>query len=362
MLTRLVEASDRTQLDNTVITLQPGGSLAPRLARAGVAVHDLGLGPGRFDPRALWRLAKLLRRLNPDVLQTWLYHADLAGLLTSFIVRGPRLMWNIRCTELDPSEYSWILAQVLRVLAAASGRPSAVIANSVAGIASHERLGYHPRRWEVIPNGFDTELFRPSADARAEIRRELGVSEGTLLVGHVGRFHPMKGHDVLLRAAARVAERLDHVNFVLVGKGTESESSVTDLVNTSGIGRRVHRLGERRDIATLLAAFDIVVSSSHSEGFPNVVGEAMSCGVPCVVSDVGDSATLLGGCGVVVPPRDSEQLALGILRVLAMESSARQAMGAAGRTRIVSHYSLERIVNRYRELYLDIAQGRVCAA
>ena len=146
----------------------------------------------------------------------------------------------------------------------------------------------------------------------------------------------MKGHDVLLRAAARVAERLDHVNFVLVGKGTESESSVTDLVNTSGIGRRVHRLGERRDIATLLAAFDIVVSSSHSEGFPNVVGEAMSCGVPCVVSDVGDSATLLGGCGVVVPPRDSEQLALGILRVLAMESSARQAMGRRADA-IVSH-------------------------
>ena len=154
MLTRLVEASDRTRLENTVITLQTGGSLAPRLARAGVPVHDLGLGPGGFDPRALWRLVKLLRRLKPDVLQTWLYHADLVGLLSSFIVRRPKLMWNIRCTELDPSECS------LDIGASASSAwpprlvgPAAVIANSVAGHrdpqatrVSPTPVGSHPER------------------------------------------------------------------------------------------------------------------------------------------------------------------------------------------------------------------------
>jgi glycosyltransferase involved in cell wall biosynthesis len=356
MLARLVEtfAASR-RVDSTVISLGTRGPLADRIEAAGVPVSALGMRPGRPDPRGLWRLVRLVRRARPAIVQTWLYHADFAGLLAGALARVP-VVWNIRCAELDPRDHPRSLATLLRALALASRYPTAVICNSQAGQQAHERLGYTPRRWAVIPNGFDTNAFRPCPAAAGELRRELGVPEAARLVGLLARFHPMKDHPTFLAAAKIVVAAQPDVHVVAAGRGVNASPALAALVDDPALRARIHLRPERRDAARFLAALDVAVSSSYGEAFPNVVGEAMACGTPCVVTDVGDSAQIVGDAGVVVPPRDPVALADGVLRLLDMAPPARVALQNAARARIASEFSLDRAAAEYERLYADVAR------
>jgi glycosyltransferase involved in cell wall biosynthesis len=356
MLARLVEAfSANRRIESTVVSLGAPGPLADRIEAAGVRVSALGMRPGRPDPRGLWRLVRLLRRERAALVQTWLYHADLAGLLAGALARVP-VVWNIRCAELDPRDHPSSLATLLRALALASRYPAAVICNSQAGQRAHERLGYAPRRWAVIPNGFDTNVFRPCPAATSELRRELGVPDASKLVGLMARFHPMKDHPTFVGAAQVVIAAKPDVHFVAAGRGVDSSPSLQALLDDRGLRAHVHLLPERRDAPRFLAALDVAVSSSYGEAFPNVVGEAMACGTPCVVTDVGDSARIVGEAGVVVPPRDPAALAAGIARLLEMAPPARAALKAAARDRIATEFSLQRAAAQYEALYADVAR------
>jgi glycosyltransferase involved in cell wall biosynthesis len=318
-------------------------------------VFELGMRSETSALSAVWRLVRLIRQFRPDVLQTWLYHADLAGLVAGTLARVPNIVWNIRCAELDPRDHPRSLPALLRVLAAASHRPSAIVCNSTAGRRAHEALGYHPRLWCVIPNGFDTEAFRPSLTARVELRRELAVPDTITLVGLLARFHPMKDHATFLRCAKIVTAAKPDVHFVAAGAGVDAAPALNNLVDALGLRGRVHLLQARRDAPRFLAALDVAVSSSYGEAFPNVVGEAMACGTPCVVTDVGDSAQIVGDAGIVVPPRDPVAIATGVLRILDMGEAARDQLGRAARERIVSEFSLGRAAARYEKLYLELA-------
>lgn len=357
MLVRLVQPNDSTSLRQSVVSLTDGGTLASEIVSAGVPLFSLGMRPGLPHPLALYRLVKLMRRLSPDVLQTWLYHADLVGLLATPFSGGVPLLWNIRCAELDPNDHSWLLQGLRRVLAAASSRPAIVVSNSIAGRRAHEAIGYRPRRWEIIPNGFDTEVFRPRAEAPATVRREIAVPPATRLVGMLARVHPMKDHKTFLRAAALVAAARDDVHFVLIGRDTDRDRLLAELARSLGLESRLHLLGERSDAPRLLAALDVLVSSSYSEAFPNVIAEAMACGVPCVVTDVGDSAAIVADTGTVVPPRDPAMLAQGVLELLAMEPARLRALGLVARARVVAEYSLQRAVQRYETIYADVGRS-----
>jgi glycosyltransferase involved in cell wall biosynthesis len=354
MLARLVETFAGTQIDNAVISLGTRGPVADRIASAGVPVFALDIRPGRPDPRALWRLVRLLRRLRPALVQTWLYHADFAGLLAGALIRLP-VVWNIRCAELDPRDHPSSLTPLLRALALASRYPAAVICNSFAGQRAHEQIGYRPRRWAVIPNGFDTDAFRPQPAARGELRHELGLSPAVPLVGLLARFHPMKDQATFLNAAKQVITTLPDVHIVAAGRGVDAAPSLREFVREAGLGDRIHLLPGRNDAPRFLAALDVAVSSSYGEAFPNVVGEAMACGTPCVVTDVGDSAQIVGDTGVIVPPRDPAALAAGILRLLDEDETARSARGVAARTRILADFSLTRAAARYEALYREVA-------
>jgi glycosyltransferase involved in cell wall biosynthesis len=239
-------------------------------------------------------------------------------------------------------------------LALASRYPAAVIYNSQAGQRAHERLGYAPRRWAVIPNGFDTDVFRPCAPARGSLRLELGLPDEVQLVGLLARFHPMKDHATFLQAAKIVTAAKPDVHFVAAGAGVDAAPALNNLVDALTLRGRVHLLQARRDAPRFLAALDVAVSSSYGEAFPNVVGEAMACGTPCVVTDVGDSAQIVGDAGVVVPPRDSVAVAAGILRILDADRVARDALGRAARERIISEFSLGRAAARYEKLYREL--------
>jgi glycosyltransferase involved in cell wall biosynthesis len=244
------------------------------------------------------------------------------------------------------------------VLARASRRPQAVIANSEAGRRDHAALGYRPKRWIVLPNGFDLNRFRPDPDRRAEQRGRLAATERHLLVGMVARVDPMKNHVGFLRAAGDVAAALPEARFVLIGRDTEM------LQVPEALAGKVQALGERDDVADILPALDLVVlPSRYAEGFPNVLGEAMASGVPCVATDVGDAASIVADTGALVPAGDDRALARAITRFLDQSDEARARAGEAARRRIAAEFSIETIARRYEELYRSVvAQAAVKAA
>jgi glycosyltransferase involved in cell wall biosynthesis len=357
MLERLLPALGRAGVDNTVISLTTPGPVGARIAASGTPVFSLGLHPSRPNPLALGRLWRLLRRTRADVVQTWLYHADFAGLIAGLAARVPSIVWNIRCADLDPRDHPRSLMPMLRLLAFASRLPAAVICNSEAGRREHERLGYTPKRWAIIPNGFDTDRFAPSAAARDRLRATLGVLPTTRVIGLLARYHPMKDHATFLRAARIILERRDDACVVAAGRGVPESLELKTLVRELGLTGRVHLLDELSEPAAFLAALDVAVSSSYSEAFPNVVAEAMACGTVCVATDVGESSTIVGDTGAVVPARDPEALAEAVLRQLALSPAERQSRGEAARSRIVREFSLDGAGARYRALYDSLTPG-----
>lgn len=356
VLVRLVLHMDPKRFTPVVISLTDDHGYGADLRVAGVPLYTLGMKRGRPSLGALLRLRKILRQEKPSLLQTWLYHADFAGTLATLFTSLP-LVWNLRCSEMDMTQYSFQVQTIRGLLAWLSHRPAAVIVNSETGRLYHERLGYRPRRWEEVPNGFDTDLFRPSFEKRAQWRKRLGIEEGTKLIGMVARVDPMKDHATFLAAAERIGAARKDAAFVLVGAGTES------LALPGTMAGRIQALGERNDLQDILPALDLLMlSSAFGEGFPNVLGEAMSCAVPAVATSVGDAPTIISGTGSVVPPRDPVALANAAIAFLARDGVARANQGEAARRRILENYRMSTMVERYERIYGAIAEGPTARA
>jgi glycosyltransferase involved in cell wall biosynthesis len=352
MLARLIEATPAIR--HVVAPLTDALDLAPRLADAGARVAPVGIRSTATLPSGLSRLVRLIREIRPDLIQSWLYHADLAATVARMLARHPApLLWSIRCADLDLRRYAPTTRWVVRALARLSHLPAAVVSNSEAGLAWHRRLGYRPRRALVIPNGYDTSRFRPDPEAGAALRRRLGWPADAVIVGMVARVDPAKDHAGFLEAIGRGPPVL---HAVLIGQGTES------LAIPPPLAGRVAALGVRADVAALTAGLDIACLASFTEGFPNVVAEAMACGVPCVATAVGDAAAILGGTGVLVPPGDPAALAAAFARLAAMPAAERRALGEAARARVIEAYSIAAVAERYAALWHDAAATEPHAA
>ena len=353
MLAKLVGAMDRARFSSTVISLTDIGQLGEQIVSSGVAVHALGMKRGRPDIFALPRLIRLFRMLKPTIVQSWLYHADLLSTMAVKFLGLPILVWNVRCSDMDLKRYSPLTRWVQRLLAQWSATPAAVIVNSEAGKQLHEQVGYRPRRWDVIPNGFNTKRFHPDSSVRLSLWKEWQVPEDAVIVALVARVDPMKDHAAFLEASQQVAKVRGNVHFFLVGKDTET---LAPAVAAKGLTDRVRILGYRSAIECLLPGVDVLcLSSAFGEGSPNVLGEAMACGVPCVSTDVGDARSIIGNTGLVVPVRDPASLAHAIIDLIDRGPAAREHLGRAARARIETEYSLARIVDRYTALYSDLS-------
>jgi glycosyltransferase involved in cell wall biosynthesis len=354
-LVNLVTGMNRDEFENEVVTLLKPGPMAQPLAQAGIPVTGMGLGRRRPDPSVLLSLIRYLRANKPTILQTWLYHADFLGTAAAIFARPDHLLWNVRCTEIDTQPSVPRSTKVLaRLLAMLSGRPDAIIVNSAAGQRDHDKLGYRPRHWVNIPNGVDLERFRPRSDERAELRTRLGLHPDATVIGFVARDHKMKDVPTFLRAAALL--RPDHTNarFVLCGDGLgPGNPLLAELIQTLDLKRHVVLLGPRQDIELIYPTFDgLTLCSTYGEGFPNVLCEAMACDVPCVATDIGDSAEIIGNCGLIVAPRDPQALAQAWHTMLDKGSQ----LGTEGaRARVAARYSLQRMCTHYETLYRTLA-------
>ena len=355
MLTRIVTRGDRARFEHVVVSLTDEGVQGPVLADQGIRVVALGMSRGVPDLRGLLRLRRLIAAERPAVIQTWLYHADLLGLVAGRLAGNRAVAWNLRCSNMQLEHYSRLTRIVRRFLVFFSRFVPLVMVNSVAGRGFHEELGYRPRRWETIFNGFDMHEFRPDAAGRASVRAELGASADTPVIGMLARFDAMKDFATFFRAAQKLRNDFPHVHFLLAGQGVDAANAV--LVEQSAALRNVHLLGFRSDVRALLSACDIFSLVSLSEGFPNVIGEAMACGVPCVATDAGDTTILIGDTGRVVPVGDADALAAAWRALLEMSAADRAALGAAARARIGRDFDLRSIVSRYESTYEGLVNG-----
>ena len=212
-----------------------------------------------------------------------------------------------------------------------------------------------PKSWMHIPNGFDVEELKPDFNARTSVREELGLNQDTLIIGLIGRDHPLKDNETFLRAASLVHAACPDAHFVVVGSGLDKQNAIlVELAAQLKLALFIHFLGRRDDIPRLSSSFDIGVLSSCAEGFPNVVGEMMACGVPCVVTDVGDAGFLVGGTGRIVPPKDSEALGKACLEIIAEGSEGRQTLGEKARVRIMECFDIRIVVQRYEAVYASL--------
>ena len=362
-LFKLIVNMDRARFENHVLSLGDEGVWGPRIKKEGIPVVALHIGLHDLGITGLMRLIRALQRFRPHIVQTWMYHANLVGLVVGRLIGVPALVWNLRCADMDMKRYSH-LSRLVRWLGAwLSPFPQVIVVNSEAGRKYHEKvLGYRSQRWKMIGNGFDTNIFRPDPSARARIRAELGLTEGHLIIGMVARFDPMKDHDTFLTSAAVLRQKHDNVRFVLVGRDVDERNSMLcEKICALGLAQSVLLLGERHDIANLDAALDVAtLVSGFGEGFPNAVGEAMSCGVPCVVSDVGDCAAVVGDTGRVIPRCDTDALVRAWEDIIGLGIEGRRELGALARSRIEQRFSIETMAKSYEAMYVGIANGAGC--
>jgi len=336
-----------------VVSLRGRKNLTPLVEDLGVEVRSLGMRDGVPAAIALWKLARLVRYWKPDLLQGWMYHGNLAASFAAFAAGGQvPTLWNVHHSLHDIGTEKFLTRLVIRVGAYLSSRPHAIIYCSEVAARQHEAYGFSHGSSIVIPNGFDCERFKPSPETRARLRAELKIARDLWLVGLVARYHPQKDHPNFIRAAGILARRNVNVHYVLLGPGVDSTNQdLAQLITSAGIHDRVHLLGEQSDVSRIMPGLDILTSSSFGEAFPNVLGEAMACGIPCVATDVGDSARIIGNTGVVVPPRDADALASAWAKLLTLSNEERRRLGEAARQRIIQDYTLESVVDRYHDLY-----------
>ncbi len=334
---------------------------------AGVRVLPAGKR-GRWD--VAWfvlRLVCILRRERPEILHSYLPAANLLAALLRAVLPHTRIVWGLRASDMEMGNYDWLSRLNLALEGRLAGAADLIIANAGAVMRDAARRGFPVERIRVIPNGIDVARFAPDPAAGAALRRSCGIADGGFVVGVVGRLDPMKDHETFLQALAALAPRRADLRAIVVGEGSpEWSARLRARAAALGLADRATWLGWRTDMASVYCALDVLcLPSAYGEGFSNVVAEAMACGVPCVVTDVGDAAMLVGDCGRVVPPRDPSALASALEALIALKRDERRDLGARARARIASEYGVARLVARTTaalEAVLRADGARVAAA
>jgi len=356
MLVKLLSLLDRSKFEPVVIALRSGGPLRFQILNLGVQLVEMGMTGVRSFPTALFRLRKLCRDLRPSLLQGWMYHGNLAAVAVQRSVKSTPILWSIRVTADSRAHEKALTRNIVRLGARLSTKPRKIIYNSSRSAMQHAAIGYAPERSAVISNGFDTKLFAPSLEQRTQTRERFGIPISAPVVGIVGRFHPIKDHKSFLEAARLVLDRLPDAYFLMIGRGLDASNvPLVKQIGLLGLGDRCILAGNQKDVQNVYPAMDVHVSSSVSEGFPNVLGEAMSCGVPCVATDAGDSALVVGSTGIIVQPRSPSDLASAIVQILSEDENAQARRSQLARQRIIDSYSLDSIVAEYEAIFEEVA-------
>ncbi|MEM7014152.1 MAG: glycosyltransferase [Verrucomicrobiota bacterium] len=346
MLDKVIANLDSSRFEQVVVSLGNRGSLAAGMEAAGAKVHALNLRP---NPAVLFsgfrQLRKIAREFVPNWIQGWMVHGNLFAHFAAKAAPSAKVAWNLRHT-LDILTHEKLRTRALiRFSVPFSKKAHVIVSNSVAGSRDHEAIGYPEPKRRVITNGFDAERFKPDEKARREWRTKLEIPEETIVIGNSARFHPMKHQTQIVRALAKLPD----VHAIIMGRGISDNPQLLELASELGVSDRLHLLGHQDAVESVYAALDIYCLSSQSvEGFPTAVAEAMACGVPAVVTDVGDAAEIVAETGIVVSPRDLDALVEGLNRMFQMDP---KSLSSACRERVVTQYALAKVIAEYESLY-----------
>ncbi len=343
-------------VEHTVVSMLDDSPYGDVLRERGVNVSGLNMQRGRVSPTPFLAVRSILRTANPDIVQTWMYHADLLGGVAARLSGFHRVVWGIR----NSYAHAPLTRGIVRLCALLSRwTPSIIACCSSEAARAHQALGYRRDKFRIIRNGCNLARFRPDATARGRIRQELGVSQEETLLGMVGRWDAQKDHANLLEALSHLTTHGIAFRCALVGPSmSDDNSTLVSTIHRLGLGDQTMLIGPRFDIPEIMNALDVHVLSSASEAFPNVVAESMACGTPCVATDVGDAAMIVGNPEWVAPPRSPVALAQAVERALAcVRRDGRDVVGKRCRDRIEANFSLERMVDAYRVLWAEVMQN-----
>ncbi len=355
MLAKLIESNvSRERYQSAVLSLMKPGMIADRIRARDVAVHTLGMRQGVPSLPALVKLGRVGRAVRPDIILGWMHHGNLAATMASRMLRSrPPVIWNIRHSLVNLANEKPLTRFVLRASRRLSKTPAAIIYNSRAAARQFEAFGFPTDRAIFIPNGFDCGEFRPRMGARAELCQMFGISENATIVGMVARCHPMKDPENLVEAVRRARQAGHDLHLLIIGHGVDKPGTpLAKAISVAFPPDRVTTTGFQHNIAKWLAGLDIfALPSAWGEGFPNVIGEAMACGVPCVATDVGDSGWIIDDTGRTVPPNDPEALAQALAWLDSLGADGRRRLGEKARERVMKEFSLSRIRHEYEVLF-----------
>lgn len=355
MLYKLLKETDLRLFDIHVISLTSIGEIGTEIKNLGIKVSALNMTRGIPNPFSIFRLVKMLKELNIEIVQTWMYHADLIGLISSKLAGIPHVVWGVHHSNLNPETNKKLTLQVVKFCSKLSKRTTKIVCCSNTSAKVHKSIGYDSSKIVVIPNGFDTKMFNSFLPSNMDFKRMHNIPLGNYIVGHVARWDSLKDHQNFINAAAKVSSEFPKVTFVMCGEGIdESNNKLNNWIEENNLKDKILLLGKRNDINTIMPSFDIFVSSSVGEAFPNVIGEAMSCEIPCVVTDVGDCSYMVGDTGKAVPPRNSMLLAKGVMEILNLSVSERERLGDKARKRVEDNFHINVIVKKYSDMYIDI--------
>lgn len=356
MLQRLIESHEgNPRFQHTVCSLTTQGRIGAQLLARGVNVHALGMRSPAAMFRVIWQLMRLIREVRPDIVQTWMYHADFLGGVAARLAKHRRIIWGVRTTDISSAGSRMTVALATLCAWLSYSVPKSIVCAAEASRRSHISVGYDPARMLVVPNGFEVSRLVAAPEQVAALRNQYTLHKDAVVIGCLGRFHPVKDHRSFVRAAGIVAQCVPHAVFVMIGEGLDKFNvALAAWIAETGYASRFALLGQRTDVPVCLASMDVFCMSSRTEGFPNVVGEAMAMGVPCVVTDVGDAAMLVADTGRTVPKEDSAALAEGLLELVQMTPDARRQLGARARARIYSTFTMDHSREKFEVLYQQV--------
>lgn len=355
VLSNLVMGMDAKYFRNIVISLQDLGHWGSILQQNGIEVYALHMSKSPSSLPKIFKLWRLLRTCHPDYIQGWMYHANLIALIIGKLAGVKHIYWNIRCSLMDLSKYKYTTTMVFNIGSWVAKIPTAIINNSRVSIQQHSKRGYNNKRLIYIPNGIDIEKFQPSAQIYHSFRQKHNLPEHAYLIGIIARYDPMKDHATFLRAAGILAQNRNDVYFVCAGKNVNSSNmELTKIINVCNIVNRVLLFDQVQNMQELYPALDYLTQTSvFGEGFPNVVAEAMACGVECFVTDVGDSLEVIGDTGHKIDIQDPEALAMTWRNALANKDMHSERNPSA-RQRIVENFSMQKCISLYNDQYAAI--------
>ena len=354
VLFQLLEGWEDSDDRQMVISLMGRAQLSARIEALNIPVEHIRLLPGKLQPIKFLKLIRIIRSYEPDVVQTWLYHSDLLGSIATRLAGRIPVVWGVHHSTTDKQSVSQSTWGVVRILSHLSAHvPSKIVCCSQAAFREHVALGYPKEKMAVIPNGIDINRFKPNISARILLRKELALSNNTKLIGMFARYHPQKDHLTFLQAAGILVRLNPNVHYVLAGEGVDiSNNDMRTQISEQGLEDNIHLLGSRHDMPLLAAGIDIAtLSSSYGEALPQVIGEAMACGIPCVATNIGDTEVLVGKGGIIVQPKDPQALVDAWQSILELSDEQYRRLSNLARERIVELYNSRDMIREYESVY-----------